>query len=132
MKIPFQQEREISTSELPGVVCHPALIFHFDASPNIQFMKDLSAWSKNDGVDRLETIRLGAMLIKAVTFSDEKHALGTPDSIADLAQQTSEDFIPGLLLGWFAFIQTERLADLGKLKPLSALLSGSGDENDQA
>lgn len=130
MKIPFNTEREISTSELPGVVCHPALIFHFDAAPSVDFMRDLSLWSQT--FDNLEAIKLAAMLIKGVSvFEDNepvRYELGTPDSIADLIKQTNEDFIVGLLRGWHAYIQTERLAELGKLKALSTLLLGNAQD----
>ena len=129
MKIPFQQERQLSTSELPGVVCSPTLLFNFDASPNIDFLKALADWSKAPDFDQLETIRLGAMLIKSIILPDgTRHELGTPDTIADLTKQTKEDFVRSLLLGWSTFIQTERLADLGKLRPLSQLLSDNGEK----
>lgn len=132
MKIPFQKERTLSTSELPGVICSPSLVFHFDASPNIEFIRDLAIWGRSDKADQLETIRLGAIVVKAVTLPDgDRHELGTPDSISDVIQQTKVDFMVSLLSGWSAFIQTERLSELGKLKPLSMLLSGNGKDQSQ-
>lgn len=135
MKIPFEQERKLSTSELPGVICHPTLTFSFAASPNIEFIRDLSAWikSNNNNIDDdLETIRLAAILIKKVTIPDGTvFPLGTPDAISELINNTNYTFVKSLLTGWQAFIQTERLADLGKLRALSALSSGNASKKPQ-
>jgi hypothetical protein len=118
MKIPYNKTRQLSTAELPGVICDPILTFEFVANPSYALVQDISAWLLANADDWPETRRLAAQLIKAIVVPDgTRHALGTPEEIDSVADQTDRDFIVNVLNGWNKRITLERIADVKKLRP---------------
>lgn len=130
MKIPYNKTRQLSTAELPGVICDPALIFEFVAAPSYLLVRAVSTWlAQTDRGDWEETRRLASELIWAVIIPDgTRYELGTPEQIDTLAAQTDQDFIVNVLNGWNTRITLERIAQTKKLKPLSEPSPASGDE----
>jgi hypothetical protein len=129
MKIPYNKTRQLSTAELPGVICDPILVFEFVANPSYALVQDVSTWLMSKIDDWPETRRLAAELIKAVIVPDgTRYVLGTPEEIDSLADQTDKDFIINVLNGWNKRISLERMADVKKLAPSSVRSSTSDGE----
>lgn len=125
MIIPYNKTRQLSTAELPGVICDPILIFEFIAAPSYALVQDISIWLTEKS-DWEETKRLAAELIKAVIVPDgTRYPLGTLEEIDSIAKQTDQDFIANVLNGWNTRISLERMADVKKLGPLLAQSSAS-------
>lgn len=131
MKIPYNKTRQLSTAELPGVICDPILTFEFIAAPSYALVQDISTWLTEKS-DWGETKRLAAELIKAVIVPDgTRYPLGTPEEIDSIAKQTDQDFIANVLNGWNTRISLERMADIKKLRPLLAQSPASSGEKDR-
>lgn len=130
MKIPYNKTRQLSTAELPGVICDPILTFEFIAAPSYALVQDISIWLTEKS-DWEETKRLAAELIKAVIVPDgTRYPLGTLEEIDSIAKQTDQDFIANVLNGWNTRISLERMADIKKLRPLLAQSpASSGEKN---
>lgn len=130
MKIPYNKTRQLSTAELPGVICDPILTFEFIAAPSYALVQDISTWLTEKS-DWGETKRLAAELIKAVIVPDgTRYPLGTLEEIDSIAKQTDQDFIANVLNGWNTRISLERMADIKKLRPLLAQSpASSGEKN---
>ncbi len=127
MEIPYNKTRQLSTAELPGVICDPILIFEFVANPSFALVNDVSTWIVSKADDWPETRRLAAELIQAIIVPDgTRHSLGTPEEIDSVAEQTDQDFIINVLNGWHKRISLERIADVKKLRPLLAQSDASG------
>ncbi|KKN00547.1 hypothetical protein LCGC14_1136800 [marine sediment metagenome] len=126
MKIPYNRTRQLSTAELPGVICDPILIFEFVANPSFALVNDISTWLISKIDDWSETRRLAAELIQAIIVPDgTRQRLGTLEEIDSVAEQTDRDFIVNVLNGWHKRISLERIADVKKLRPLLAPLPAS-------
>lgn len=130
MKIPYNKTRQLSTAELPGVICDPALTFEFVAAPSYLLVQGISTWLAQTGRDDWEeTRRLASELIQAVIIPDGTcYELGTPEQIDTLAAQTDRDFIVNVLNGWNTRISLERIAQTKKLRPLSGPSPANGGE----
>jgi hypothetical protein len=130
MKIPYNKTRQLSTAELPGVICDPILTFEFIAAPSYALVQAISTWLTEKS-DWEETKRLAAELIKAVIVPDgTRYPLGTLEEIDSIAKQTDQDFIANVLNGWNTRISLERMADIKKLRPLLAQSpASSGEKN---
>lgn len=130
MKIPYNRTRQLSTAELPGVICDPILIFEFTANPSFALVNDISTWLISKIDDWPETRRLAAELIQAIIVPDgTRHPLGTLEEIDSVAEQTDRNFIINVLNGWHKRISLERIADVKKLRPLLAPLPASDDKS---
>jgi len=129
--IPYNKTRQLSTAELPGVICDPILIFEFVANPSFALVNDISTWLISKVDDWPEARRLAAELITAIIVPDgTRHPLGTPEEIDSVAEQTDRDFIINVLNGWNKRITLERLADVKKLRPsLGPLPDNGGRKN---
>ena len=131
MKIPYNKIRSLSTAQLPGVICDPILTFEFIANPSFELMKDISIWMSDPKWS--ETKRIASSLIKAVIIpGDERIALGSLETIQDLAGETDKAFVGNLINGWNTFVSLERIADLKKNQLLSALSSGTSGAKEPA
>lgn len=118
MKIPFNKTRQLSTADLPGVICDPILIFEFVANPSYALVQAISAWLLGEKADWEETRRLASELILAIIVPDgTRYEFGTAKKIDDLADQTDQDFIINILNGWNTRISLERIATVKKLGP---------------
>lgn len=135
MRIPYKKVRQLSTAELPGVLCDPILTFEFVAAPSYALTQDVSMWlgNKDRDNDWAETRRLAAELIKTVIIPDgTRYELGTPQSIDELAKETDQAFISNLLHGWNTRISLERIAEVKKIRPSLAQSSiNDGDKSRQ-
>lgn len=129
MKIPYKKTRQFITSELPGVLCDPPLIFEFASNPPYKLTQALSEWLQDKDATWEETRRLAAELIKAVIVPDgTRYPLGTPEEIDSLAEQTEQEFVANLLNGWQVRVSLERMADVKKLAPSHGRSSTSDGE----
>jgi hypothetical protein len=133
MVIPYNKTRQLSTAELPGVICDPILIFEFVANPSYVLVQDISAWLMAKADDWPETRRLAAELIKAIIVPDgTRYSLGTPDEIDSIAEQTDRNFIVNVLNGWNKRISLERIASVKKLQPsLAPSPANDGEKSPQ-
>lgn len=129
MKIPYNKTRQLSTAELPGVLCDPILTFVFVANPPYQLVQEVSLWLQDKSPDWVETRRLAALLIKAVITPDgSRYELKGEGDIEDLAEQTDQSFIANLLNGWNVRLSLERMAEVKKLRPSLAQSSTNDGE----
>lgn len=114
MKIPYHKTIRLSTDDLPGVICEPALEFEFWAHPSLEFVEDLKRWQAEPSED--QTVHIASLLLKAVIVPPgERFGLGEPGGIRELIAQTELSFIENILRGWALRAAMVRIASKKKL-----------------
>lgn len=133
MKITYNKTRALSTSELPGVICQPPLVFDFLAAPTVEQWKDLGQWVNKSEVKPKDTIQIARQFLLGVTTEDDDYyELGSVESVTQLIDQTELSFIVNVLRGFHQRVVLERIADLKKLEAPLRVLPTSGAKTGQA
>lgn len=135
MDLGYHKTYEISTNDLPFVVCNIELVFGFNNSPAYWFSQAIRKWSKDleqETEDKQETIRLAAHLLKHVKTPDgEFYQLGTIESIEILIKETDYNLITNIIAGWTLLKANEQLKDKKKSLMLSQLSTANNAKKNQ-